>query len=223
MTSSMNGYTGMQGPAGQGNKIPKGQKLGQIQNFTPEQMQLFGNMFKQTDQNSNLSRLAAGDQGMFDEMEAPAFRQFNELQGNMASRFSQGGGQGSLGGRKSSGFQNAMSQAGSSFAQDLASKRQGLQRQAIMDLHGISKDLLQQRPYENFMYDKPNKNSTAWGLGGAAVGGVGGFLMGGPMGALTGAKMGYDLGSGGSTNQQFKSSGNKDWLYEGANYFDPGI
>jgi hypothetical protein len=70
-------------------------------------------------------------------------RQFSALQGGLASRFSGAG----MGARRSSGFQNTASQANSDFAQTLQANRQGLQRQALMDLHGISQGLLNQQPY----------------------------------------------------------------------------
>lgn len=141
----------MYGSSGAGNKIPKGYQQGQLQQFTPEQMNLFQGMFGHVGKDSYLGRLAAGDQGLFDEMEAPAIRQFQGIQGGLASRFSGMG----TGGRHSSGFQNTASQASSDFAQDLQSRRQGLQRQAIMDLMGLSNNLLGQRPNEQFLTEKP--------------------------------------------------------------------
>ncbi len=191
--SSMSGYAGPNGSSlGQGNNIPKGYKTGRIQNFTPQQMQLFKQMFQQVSPDSETGRLAAGDEGLFDEMEQPALRQFGALQGNLASRFSGMG----MGSRNSSGFQNTTNQAASDFAQELQSKRQGLQRQAIQDLMGMSNSLLTQQPYENFMVEKAPKKKSGWGgIAGSALGGAGGFLAGGPAGALTGAKLGYDVGN----------------------------
>lgn len=155
--SSMYGATG----AGMGNKVPKGYQAGRMQQFTPEQMQLFQSMFGGVGGDSYLSRLASGDQSLFGEMEAPAMKQFSELQGGLASRFSGMG----TGGRHSSGFQNYMNQATSDFAQGLASKRQGLQQQAIKDLFGMQESLLGQKPYENFLEKKPDFWSQL--LGGA--------------------------------------------------------
>lgn len=134
-------------------KIPSGYKKGQLNNFTPEQMQLFSQMFSQVSPDSYTSRLAGGDEELFNEMEAPALRQYNDIQGNIASRFSGMG----AGARRSSGFQNTNTAASSNFAQDLASRRQELQRQAIKDLMGMGSDLLQQKPYENFMVKKQHK------------------------------------------------------------------
>ncbi len=172
-------------------KIPSGYKAGQLQQFTPEQMDLFKSMFSHLGPDSYLSRLAGGDQGLFAEMEAPALRQFSGIQGNIASRFSGMG----MGGRKSSGFQNTMNQASSDFAQDLQSRRQGLQQQAIKDLMGLSSDLLGQRPYERFLVEKQRRQGGLGGAIGAGLGGLGGFFAGGPAGALSGASLGYDIGN----------------------------
>ena len=145
-----NGTGGLSGSGISGNKVPRGYKEGQIQQFTPEQMQLSQQMFAHAAPNSYTSRLAAGDQGIFNEIEAPAMQQFNALQGSLASRFSGMG----MGGRSSSAFKNASSQASQDFAQQLQSQRQGLQRQALGDIRGISQELLGQRPYEQFLTQK---------------------------------------------------------------------
>jgi hypothetical protein len=118
--------------------------------FTPEQMQLFQSLFGQLGPDSFLGKLAGGDQSTFAQLEAPALNQFNQLQGQLGSRFSGMG----MGGRRSSGFQNASGQASSDFAQQLQSQRLGLQRQAIQDLMGMSNQLLSQRPYESFIAPK---------------------------------------------------------------------
>ena len=197
MSSSLGGYGGMKGSTATGkwagDKIPKGYKGGQMAQFTPEQMGLFQQLFSQVSPESYTSKLAGGDQSLFDEMEAPAMRQFQGLQGQLASRFSGMG----TGGRKTSGFQNTMGAEASNFAQDLASRRQSLQRQAIEDLMGMGHTLLNEKPYQRHLIKKHQDEGFNWGgLGGAAVGGVGGFFAGGPVGALQGAGMGYNIGSG---------------------------
>ena len=160
MSTSMTGSMGYRGPSGSssgqtmtgGNIIPKGYRQGQLQQFTPEQMNLFQQMFSNVGPDSYLSKLAGGDEATFNQMEAPALRQFGQLQGNMASRF---GGMGGTGGRRSSGFQNTMSSATSDFAERLQSQRQQLSRQALQDMMGMSNQLLNQRPYEQFLGKKP--------------------------------------------------------------------
>lgn len=167
MSSSLYGGKGPTGKmqkmgnaTGTGDIVPKGYSKGQLSQYTPEQKELFQQMFSHVGPDSYLSRLAGGDEDIFNEMEAPAMRQFNELQGGLASRFSQGGGAGSLSARRSSGFQNSNTAAASNFAQDLASKRQGLQQQAIKDLMGISESLLGQRPEDKFLVEKPQRQNT---------------------------------------------------------------
>lgn len=183
--TSMIGFTGMRGPTGSssgqkmtGNIIPKGYERGQLAQFSPEQMNLFKHLFSQVSPDSYLSRLAGGEEGAFSQLEAPALKQFGALQGDLASRFS---GQG-LGGRRSSGFQNASNQYTSDFAQQLQSQRLGLQRQAMQDLLGLSGTLLNQRPYEQFLTPKkkPLWQELLLGLG-SGIGqglGTGGSLYG---------------------------------------------
>jgi hypothetical protein len=187
------GQTSRQGLTGLGNKVPKGFGVGRIQQFTPDQLQLFQQLFSNLGPDSFLSRLAGGDESAFQESEAPALRQFGQLQGNIASRFSAGGpGPGALSSRHSSGFGHEMNAASSNFAQDLMGKRQGLQRQALMDLFGLSEGLLSQRPYEKFLVEKPVTFSSRLGstFAGAGTGAGVGFGLGGPKGAALGALLG---------------------------------
>lgn len=157
---------------GMGNKIPKGYQEGRLQQFTPEQMQLFQSLFSNIGPNSQLSKLAGGDQESFNQLEAPAMQQFAGLQGGLASRFSGMG----MGGRRSSGFQNTANQATSDFAQQLQSRRMELQRQAQQDLFGMSRDLLSQRPYEQFLTEK---EQPWWKQLLSGLGNVGGQVLGG--------------------------------------------
>lgn len=188
--SSLYGGAGA-GPSGRtGNKIPSGYSQGQLQQFTPDQMNLFKQGFANVGPDSYLSRLAAGDQNTFNQMEAPAMQQFNELQGGLASRFSGMG----MGGRRSSGFQNTANQASSDFAMQLQSNRQNLQRQALMDLKGMSESLLSQRPYEQFLVEKQNRPSTGQMLLQAGLTGAG-TAAGAYFGGTEGAKIGYKAGS----------------------------
>lgn len=192
--TSMYGSMGASPSGRVGNKIPSGYKLGQIQQFDPKQMQLYNQQFANVGPQSYLSRLAGGDQELFNQIEAPAMRQFNELQGGLASRFSGMG----MGGRRSSGFQNLASQASSDFASQLQANRQNLQRQALMDLMNLSGSLLNQRPYEQFLVQKQRRPSTAQILIGAGLTGAGtaaGAYFGGPAGAQLGAQLGSAAGN----------------------------
>jgi len=176
--NSMSGFRGAAGanianrPAGrmQRDIIPKGYNKGQLSQFTPEQMQLFQQLFSNVGPDSFLSRLGRGEEDAFTESEAPAWRQFSQAQGQLGSRFSQLA-PGAMSAQRGSGFQNQAGQLGSDFAMDLASRRQSLQRQAIQDLMGISNDLLGQRPYEKGLFERPqHRPSTASQFGMAALG-----------------------------------------------------
>lgn len=147
---------------GSGDIIPKGYNKGQLSQYTPEQNQLLSQMFGHVDPDSYLSKLSRGDEGTFDELEEPQHRQFNEQISNMANRFSGAG----TGGRHSSGFKNATTAASSNFAQDLASQRQGLMRQAMQDLTSISSTLLDKKPEEKFLVEKPQKQNVWGDIGG---------------------------------------------------------
>ncbi len=90
--NSLGGYNGPRGPSGSANNqraagrdiIPKGYQKGQLNQFTPEQNQLFKQQFQHVGPESYLSKLAGGDQSFYDEMEAPAWRQFEEGLGERA-------------------------------------------------------------------------------------------------------------------------------------------
>ena len=164
----------MQSSAPPLSKAPKGYSRTQQQVFTPEQLQLFQGMFGNVSPDSFLGKLAGGDQSQFDQLEAPAKRQFAEAQGGIASRFSGGTGQGSLGQRRGSGFQLAQNQGASDFAQKLQADRMGLQQNAIKDLMTMSGQLLGQRPYEQELTQNAPKSGGFGGflsnLGGQAAG-----------------------------------------------------
>lgn len=173
-------------------KRPSGYKEYRHLNFTPAQMELYNQLYGLVDPEGRTSRLAMGDEGEFEQMEKPALKQFNQLQGNLASKFS---GQG-MGSRRSSGFQNASSAAAQDFAGQLQANRQNLQRQSIMDLMGLSQNLLQQGPYTSGYAAKGAKGGIAGGYGapvGTALGAGIGTYMGGNTAA--GASIGGGLGA----------------------------
>lgn len=194
-SSKGNNYS--QGPYN-GQKVSGGMKIRQTPNFDPQQMELYQQLFGNVGPGSYLGRLAGGDQSMFDEMEAPAWKQFEQLQGQTASRFSGAG----MGARHGSGFKNEMNQQGNDFLMGLQANRSQLRNQAIKDLMGMSNNLLQQSPYDTQLQErthhgrnKGGKKSGWMGAGGALLGGAAGFLTGGPAGAVSGAYQGYNMGS----------------------------
>lgn len=163
-----------------GNKVPKGYQHAQLSQLTPEQHQLFSSLFSHVSPQSYLGRLSGGSKEDFDALEAPALRQFQELQGNTASRFSQGGA------RRSSGFQNTMNQATQDFASKLQSQRMGYQQQALRDLMEMSQQLLGQRPYEQFLVQNAPKQPSFLSQLGSGLGSGLGMLGGSKFGRLFG-------------------------------------
>lgn len=189
------------GPAGSmsGQRMA-GYDVVQQPNFTPEQMGLFQQLFSHVKPGSFLSQLAAGDEGQFEALEKPGYRMLNQNLGDLASRFSFGGGGGGgsgsvLGGRHGSGFQNAANQATVNFTEDMLSRRQGIQRNALKDLLEFSDTLLGKQPYDQYLV-KPNRKRSFWEsiLGGAAP--AAGAAIGGYFGGVPGAQLGGSLGSG---------------------------
>jgi hypothetical protein len=169
----MNPATGGQGfgATGQPQKLGKsGYQSVVSQQFTPEQMNLFSQMFGQVSPDSYLSRLAGGDQSQFAQLEQPAIRQFGELQSGLASRFAGMG----VGANRSSGAQNAQTSAAQNFSQQLQSQRMGLQNQALKDLMSYSSELLGQRPYSEYLLEPQAEEPSFWDkLLGGLSGGVG--------------------------------------------------
>lgn len=175
-----------------------GYNMRQMPNYTPEQMDLFKSLFSNVGPGSYLSRLAGGDQALFDQIEQPAKRQFGEQQGQIASRFSNSG----MGARRGSGFNNSMNQASQDFSSQLQQNRMGLQKDALSDLMNMSNQLLGQKPYNNFL--QPKKKSFLETL----------FTEGLPM---FGQAAGNMQGMGGQQQQQQggaggNSAGGAEWM-----------
>jgi hypothetical protein len=144
------------------------------------------------------SRLAQGDESLFQEVEAPAHRQFGAYLGNIASRFSQGaGGPGGTSARRSSGFGLATSNAAQEFAEKLQSQRMGYRQQAIKDLRAMVQELMGAQEQQHYGFpaeeeEQPWQKFVGAGLpiAGAAVGGYFGGLPGAKLGATAGAAAG---------------------------------
>lgn len=171
----------------QGNKIPEGYQTGKLSNWEPWQQDVAQQLRSNIGPNSLTQRLASGDQSQFEQMEAPAWRQFNEASAQNASRFSGMG----IGARGGSGFKNSQSAAAGNFAQDLQAKRLELQRQAVNDIMGYGNQLLSQKPYENYLIkEQPEQNpwaDIAGGFASAIPSAIAGFAKGGLPGAGIGA------------------------------------
>jgi hypothetical protein len=134
-----------------------GYNTASLSRLSPEQEQLFSLLFGGASPGiasglKNLTSLAGGGSPEYwEQLEKPALRQFGQLQGNIASRFS---GMGS-GARKSSGFQNANSSAAMDFSERLQSQRLQMQQDAISKLLGIGNTLLGRDTRENVLVKSP--------------------------------------------------------------------
>jgi hypothetical protein len=180
--TSLTGFRGGNASTGSASGL-KGTGYNQVSmpRLNPDQMQLFQQLLVGSSGGlqaglSNLSQQAAGgSEDYWKQLEAPAMRQFGELQGQIASRFSGAG----MGGRKSSGFNNAQSGAAAGLSEQLQSNRLGLQQSAIRDLLGLSHTLLGTDTQDNFLIPKkkPWWQDLLSGLGGAA--GQAGGMFGG--------------------------------------------
>ena len=164
----------------------KGTGYKQIQTPTlnPEQQNLFKMLMGGSQEGlgaglSHLTGLAKGDQSQFEQMEAPAFRQFAGLQGNLASRFS---GMGS-GSRRSSGFKNTMNEASMDLSERLQSNRLNMQNDAIRQLMGLGDSLLNRQTFETSLI--PKKQSGLMQILASLSGGAAQGL--GSLGTLYGA------------------------------------
>ncbi len=167
---------------------PMGMNNYAINQYTPEQESVFGGQFQQLQKGSYLDRLAQGDEQLYSEMEAPQFRKYNAQQGQLASYFS---GQG-MGGRKSSGFQNAANQSSIDFAQELQKNRSEMRNNAIKNLMGLSDQVLNQRPQERGFSENPEEPNNHKKFAGTGIGLIAGSMFGQPG---VGAQLGYQWGS----------------------------
>jgi len=175
MSSSLSGW----GPTGRVSGL-KGTGMKQITmpTMSPEQSQLFSQLLGGAGKGlgqgglESLGQQASGNPEQFAQMEAPAMRQFNQLQGGLSSRFS---GMGS-GARNSSGFQNSMGEAGASLAEQLSSKRIDYQQEALRQLLGLSNSLLGKDTFNTAFMPKKKKTSFLQELLGAGASGLGSGL-----------------------------------------------
>lgn len=173
-------------PAGfaAGNRSISGYNLRQLPQMNPQQMRLFEMLLGKSSPGTSqgldyLSQLAGGEEGAFEQMEAPAYSAFNRTLGDIGNRYAQFGALGS------SGFQNALAGAGSELSENLQSRRSQLQLDALQKLLGISEGLLGKSTFENILVPKRQRQSS--NLLGNILGSAGGILGGSFLGPIGGA------------------------------------
>jgi hypothetical protein len=118
-----------------------------------------------------------GSEDMWSQLEAPALRQFQELQGSTGARFS---GLGS-GAQRSSAFQHAQTSGAQDLAERLQSQRLGLQQGAQDRLLQLVQALLGQQLGETTLIPKKKSGWESFleGLGGVGSQLAGSFGVGG--------------------------------------------
>jgi hypothetical protein len=120
--------------------MPAGYKA--ISTFNPQQAQAFqqllGSLGGTGQSAANYwQELLSGNSESYDKFAAPYLRQFNEqIVPGIAERFA------GVGGLSSSGFQNALGQAGAGLSENLASLREGLRGNAASQSIGSLQNLL---------------------------------------------------------------------------------
>lgn len=182
----MSSMIGNSGPMG-GNynfKTPKGYSSYSQQTMDPQALQFRNQLMGAVQPGAIkgadfLSRMAGGDQSMFEEMEAPAWNDYEQGMGAMGTRFSNMG----MGAQNSSGFKQAMGGMAGQFAQNLHSQRMSFQQQAIKDLMGMSGELMGMKTMDSGLVKKPPSGweqflSMISGMSGQAGGIAGGMGMG---------------------------------------------
>ncbi len=202
MNPSQTGISGRGRSSGE--IIPEGFSKARLKNFDKSQMDLYDQANQLIGKDSYLSRLAGGDENLLRESEAPAWRDFQQAQGQLGSRFSNMG----MGTRRGSGFQNAGGQQANDFAMQLQANRQNLMRQAMNDLMGFSNQMLNQRPYSQSLVENKQQedpwNNSVFGQFAQGFGPILSTAMGMPdLGGLSNT-----FGGGGMKSGSLSSGGN---------------
>lgn len=143
------------------------------------------------------ARLAAGDESAYQGIQNRAFEDFNRSLGQIGSRYA-GVGSGQMSARNSSAFQNETTGAAGDLAARLQEQRMGIQKDALHELLGLSRDLMSNSPYEYGLMPQKKKRKwweTAIGAGSGIAGGIAGGMFGGLPGAAFGSQVGSQFGS----------------------------
>lgn len=191
--------------SGQGGGAYKSHAMAQM---GPQQMGLLQQLLAQNQPGAAqgtgfLSQLAGGDEGAFQQAEAPAYSAFQRMINQIGTRFS------GSGNRDSSAYDQAVTGAAGEMSQGLQSQRLGLQLGAIEQLLGQSDRLLGQRPYEQQLIAPRQRNNYLGQILGM-TGGALGSAIAGPLGGSIGGGLGgmFGGGGGGAPGGVLPSSGN---------------
>jgi hypothetical protein len=139
-----------------GDVIPKGTELFQLEQYDPEQYERYAEAHRDIDPNSDLYKLAHGDEELLRRGEEPAWRDYQKAQGLLGSRFAEFA-PGAMSATKGTGFENASSALQKEFLENQQKERQRIQREAESDLNRYRHELLGERPVERGLYQEPQK------------------------------------------------------------------
>lgn len=156
-------------------KIPKGFGMYSLPTMGGGQADIY-NMLKSGfeggggDVYKNLFGLAQGKSDLFQQLEAPALRQFQQqIAPQIAGRYAGSGISGS------SGMQNSLAAAGQSLAENLQAQRMGLMERSMQNVLGLGNTLLGTPTQQFGLYQKENllkEIMQMLGSAGAQVGGI---------------------------------------------------
>lgn len=123
--------------------------------------------------------LAQGSPGAFEQLEAPALRQFQQqIAPGIAQRYAGTRGQASSGMSASSGMQNSLAAAGANLAQDLQAQRTGIMERSMQNVLGLGNMLLGMPTQQFGLVQKQNTLNQLLNILGIAGGQFGGTYGG---------------------------------------------
>jgi hypothetical protein len=184
-------------PAGVKTPNQTGRDVVQMPRMSPEVMRMWQELSSSIGPGvkqslGDISTMAKGGTPEYwQQLEAPAKRDFGAIQGNIAARY------GHAGALKSSGFQNVMSGQARGLAESLQAQRLNLQQSARDQLLNLYTQLMGNDPYEMALVEKqkkPNYFNKIMQAGLPIAGGIAGGIFGGPSGAVMGADLGNTFG-----------------------------
>lgn len=158
----------------------------QVSTKDPRAMELYGQISQALSPHlggavQGLGQLAAGGTPeQWQQLEAPALRQYQQLVGGIGARYSGLG----MGAQKSSAFQNELSGSAADLAERLQGQRMGLQQNALNQLLSLYQSLIGADTFENAFLPKKKPfwqeliGSLAPGVGaaGSQFGGMAGLM-----------------------------------------------
>jgi len=171
-------------PSIPGAKIPKGFGLYSLPAMGTDQKQIYDLLKGQFQSGGpevyqKLFGLAGGKSDLFEQLEVPALRQFQQvIAPEIAARYSGSGISGS------SGMQNAIAGAGANLAENLQSQRMGIMERSMQNVLGLGDRLLGTQTNQIGLYQKENLLRDIMQLLGSGASQIGGIYGGSKLAGL---------------------------------------